>query len=141
MAKCKICFVFLSCVILLGCRKNESASGGKASINGFVELTGIVNGVYVNSARINRNTVVYIKYDATSFPGTDPSQYDNQQTVDSKGNFNFQLMFKGSYYLYATGDYFDASGYYYQVAGGTQVNINTRKATLNYDIAVSVVKP
>jgi hypothetical protein len=141
MNKYKVCYVFLICLVFLGCRKNESASGGKASINGFVELTGTVNGVYVNGARISRNTVVYIKYDATSFPGSDVSQYDSQQNVDSKGNFNFQLMFKGSYYLYAIGDYFDANGYYYQVAGGTQVNINTRKATLNYDIGVAVVKP
>ena len=141
MAKYKIYFVFLSCLILLGCRKNASGSGGKAQITGYVELTGVVDGINVNGARINRNTVVFIKYGATSFPGTDISQYDSQQNVDSKGNFDFGLMFEGSYYLYATGDYFDVNGFYYSVSGGTQVNINTRKANLNYDIAVSVVKP
>lgn len=127
--------------MFFGCRKNESASGGKAQINGFVELTGTINGIYVSNARISRNTVVYIKYGATSFPGTDISQYDNQQNVDSKGNFNFGLMFEGSYYLYATGDYIDGYGYTYSVSGGTQVNITTRKANLNYDIAVEKTKP
>ncbi|HXD92311.1 MAG TPA: hypothetical protein VNX01_03820, partial [Bacteroidia bacterium] len=92
MVNYRICFVFLLCVILFGCRKNESASGGKAAINGFVEFTGIINGIYVSNVRISRGTVVYIKYDATSFPGTDISQYDSQQNVDAKGNFNFQLM-------------------------------------------------
>ena len=136
MVKYKIYFVFLLCFVLFGCRKNESASGGKASISGFVEFTGIINGIYVSNAHISRNTVVYIKYDATTFPGTDVSQYDSQQNVDSKGNFNFGLMFEGNYYLYATGDYIDGYGYSYAVSGGTQVNITSRKANLNYDIAV-----
>ena len=140
MIKYLICSLLLLAFILSGCRMNESASGGKASIYGFVELTGTVNGYQVSGARISNQTTVYIKYGATSFPGTDPSQYDSQQNVDSKGNFNFGTMFMGSYYLYAVGYYVDKNLFVYHVAGGTQVNITTRKANLNYDIAVKVIK-
>ena len=139
--KYKVCLILPFCFVFSGCRKNASGSGGKAQITGYVELTGVVDGINVNQARISNNTVVYIKYGATSFPGTDVSQYDSQHNVDYKGNFDFGLMFEGNYYLYVTGDYFAPNSYYYAVAGGTQVNINTRKANLNYDIAVSVVKP
>ena len=138
----KTCLLSLLCLILLGgCRKNEEASGGKAQISGFVEFTGTINGYPVSGARISRNTVVYIKYGATSFPGTDLSQYDNQQNVDSKGNFDFGTMFIGSYYLYATGVYIENNGFQTNVAGGVQVNITNRKANLNYDIAVLPIKP
>jgi hypothetical protein len=136
MIKYKIYFVSLLCLVFLGCRKNESASGGKAQINGYVELTGTVNGVYLYNKRISAGTTVFIKYGATSFPGTDISQYDSQQNVGANGTFDFSLMFEGNYYLYVTGYYVDGYGYTYPVSGGIQVNINTRKANLNYDIAV-----
>jgi hypothetical protein len=133
--------ILASCLLLLlGCRTNTQGSGGKAQIAGFVEFTGIVDGVYVTNARITTATTVFIKYGATSFPGVDISQYDSQQNVDSKGNFVFSTMFEGSYYLYATGIYVESNGFQHKVAGGVQVNITSRKANLNYDIAVVPVK-
>ncbi|HEX7413269.1 MAG TPA: hypothetical protein VF411_04420 [Bacteroidia bacterium] len=117
----------LLCLVFMGCRKNTAGSGGKASISGYVEYQG---------NRVYRNTVVFIKYGASSFPGTDVSQYDSQQNVDAQGNYNFATMFIGSYYLYARGNYIDANGFILNLTGGIQVNITDKKQNLNYDIAV-----
>lgn len=128
MLNYKIYFLLLLPIIFFGCRKNASGSGGKAQINGFVEYQG---------NKVSKNTVVYIKYGATSFPGTDISQYDSQQNVDSQGNFVFGTLFEGDYYLYATGSYIDSYNFIKTVTGGIHVTISTRKANLNYDIAVN----
>jgi hypothetical protein len=137
MYRIKVNFIVLICFSFLGCRKNESGSGGKAKISGYVEFTGKIGSINVTNARVYRSTVVYIKYGATSFPGIDELLYDGQQNVDTLGNFSFGSMFEGNYYLYARGFYTDSNDSTYLVTGGIQVNITNRKANLNYDIAVT----
>ncbi|MHB8260063.1 MAG: hypothetical protein ACYDCN_08130 [Bacteroidia bacterium] len=137
MKRLLVIIIPLWCLLFLGCRKNAQGSGGKASISGYVELTGTVDGNYIVNARVYRQTVVYIKYGATSFPGVDPSQYDSQQNVDAQGNFNFATMFMGDYYLYATGYYILPNGFIAHLTGGIQVSITNRKQSVNNNIPVN----
>lgn len=128
MNRLLIIMIPLLCVVFMGCRKNTAGSGGKASIAGYVEYQG---------NRVYRNTVVFIKYGSTSFPGTDVSQYDSQQNVDAQGNFNFATMFMGDYYLYARGSYIDPNtGFILNLTGGIQVSITNKKQNVNNNIAV-----
>jgi hypothetical protein len=137
MLKLKVYFIFLLSLSFLGCRKDKSGKGGLAMISGYVEFSGNFRGVYVSNAKIYSNATVYLKYGATSFPGADITQYDTSGAVDAHGNYGFGSMFEGNYYLYAVGNYIDPQNYSYPVTGGIQVNINNRKANLNYDIAVT----
>lgn len=133
MIKYKFLFLFFVSVLFFGCRKNTSGSGGKAQINGYLLYQGTGYLQYQNN-RVTKNAVVYIKYGASTFPGTDVSQYDSQQNTDSQGNFVFGTLFEGDYYLYATGSYILPYGFIQNVSGGIHVTITTRKVTLNYDI-------
>jgi hypothetical protein len=124
MFKYKILSLLLVCLFFLGCKKN--ATGGKASVTGFVIF---------NGARVTPCTV-YIKYGATTSPGVDPTQYDSQQNVDGTGTFTFASLYPGDYYLFAIGHYTTSLGYEV-VTGGTHVNIPHTKSTVNYDIATT----
>ena len=46
---------------------------------------------------------VYLKYDTTSWPGTDPTLYDAVTQTGQNGNCSFDKLYTGTYYIYATG--------------------------------------
>ncbi|HKC68037.1 MAG TPA: hypothetical protein VKG26_07385 [Bacteroidia bacterium] len=123
MSNYKIYSVLFLFLIFIGCKKE--GTGGKAQISGFV----IYNGTKLPGS------IVYIKYGATTFPGTDPTSYDSQQTADSQGNFVFGSMVTGNYWLFATGYYSTSLGFK-NVTGNTSVNIPHTKSNVNYDIAM-----
>ena len=127
MFKYKILSLLFLCVFFLGCKKN--ASGGKASISGVV---------YYNGSPVT-SCIVYIKYGATTSPGTDPTQYDSQVNADGTGTFTIASLYPGDYYLYAIGHYTNPSGFggYITVTGGSHANIPHTKSTVNYDIATA----
>jgi hypothetical protein len=124
MSKYKIYSILFLFIIFAGCRKNET--GGKGQISGFV----VYNGFRVPAS------VVYIKYGATQSPGTDPIDYDSQQTADSQGNFVFGSMFEGDYYLYTIGNYSTVYGFQ-KVTGGVHAIIPHQKSSVNFDIATT----
>lgn len=78
-------------VLITSCRKE--GTGGKSSVSGQVK----------HHSNPIPNAVVYIKYGATEFPGTDVSKYDNSVTADANANYNFKDLRKGDYYLYGVG--------------------------------------
>jgi hypothetical protein len=127
MSKYKIYSVFFLFLIFIGCKKE--GTGGKAQISGFV----VYNGNRVPGA------VIYIKYGATTSPGSNPAIYDSQQTSDSQGNFSFGSLTTGNYYLYAIGHYTIPNQNLgpINVSGGTAANIPHTKSTVNYDIAAT----
>ncbi|MEO8762572.1 MAG: hypothetical protein ABI388_13065 [Bacteroidia bacterium] len=112
-------------LFFLGCKKN--ASGGKAQISGQV----IFKGNLVTSG------TVYIKYGATTSPGNDPTQYDNQVYIDASGNFTIASLYPGDYYLFAIANYNVGGLGSRHVNGGTHANIPHTKSTVNYDIATA----
>jgi hypothetical protein len=85
-------------VVLLGalvvglsaCKKNQL--GGKSEVSGTVAH----HDTPIPHSR------VFIKYNATEFPGKDTSLYDAQVHADAAGKFSFNV-YKGSYYLFGYG--------------------------------------
>lgn len=90
--------------------------GGKSSINGFVS----------HHSHHVPNAIVYIKYGAVEFPGTDISKYDASVTADGSAHYEIKDLRKGEYYLYAVG--YDNS-IMETVSGGTGIKLKYNKAT------------
>lgn len=104
--------ISLLLLVFVSCKKE--GTGGKSSISGIVEHHG---------AAIP-NSVVYIKYGATDFPGTAVSAYDAQVTADASGNYKFDGLRKGDYYLYGVG--YD-NAVVAPVTGGVGVRLRTNE--------------
>ncbi len=107
---------------LISCKKNQT--GGKASLKGIVK----------HHNKAIPNAYVYIKFNATEFPGKDYQLYDTYVEADSNGNYSISF-FKGSYYIYAVGRDMDIPPPY-EVSGGLSVTLRNRE-NLVKDIAVS----
>jgi hypothetical protein len=115
---------FLPLVFLLvcaSCKKNEA--GGKAEIKGRI----------AHHSKAIGNATVYIKYDATEFPGKTVSAYDTYVKGDAQGNYSFKC-YKGDYYLYAVG--IDSLAVPTLVEGGVPVHVRS-KEFVRADIAVA----
>jgi hypothetical protein len=114
--------IALSFLILLSCKKNQV--GGSATVKGVVSHHG----------KAIADAYVYIKYDATEFPGDDYTLYNTFVKADGSGNYSIPL-YKGNYYIYARGyDYAIPSPYI--VKGGLSVSVRSSE-NLTKDIAVS----
>jgi hypothetical protein len=80
------------------------------------------------------NVSVWLKNNATEFPGTDTMVYDWNTTSDLSGVAVFENLFPGNYFLYAKG--FDATwggevhGYYPVVLNSTTITNNESYITL-----------
>jgi hypothetical protein len=72
---------------------HKEGSGGKSSVSGAV----------MHHTMLIPNAVVYIKYGATNFPGSDVSLYDASVSSDANAHYEFKDLRKGDYYLYAVG--------------------------------------
>ncbi len=103
--------IILVSLFLLGivsCKKE--GKGGKSIIKGSISHHGVsVPGL-----------PVYIKYGAVDFPGSDISNYDDETSVNSQGEYRFEELRKGDYFLFSNG--FD-NQYSEFVSGGVSVNI------------------
>jgi hypothetical protein len=106
--------------VMLGCKKN--ALGGKSHISGTV----------MHHSRFIPRARVFIKFNATEFPGKDTSLYDAKIWADDLGNYLITC-YQGSYYLYAFA-YDDQ--FAKDVNGGIPVNIRTNE-NLSLDLAVN----
>ena len=118
--------IFLSAFTVLcflaSCKKNEI--GGKSTIKGHVS----------HHSRAIAYSAVFIKFNATEFPGADTTKYDSKVRADADGNYSFKV-YKGDYYLYGFGfDYTIPSPYH--VVGGLHVHIRNRE-TVDTDVAVT----
>jgi hypothetical protein len=83
--------LLISVLIISSCHKE--GEGGKSSVSGNVK----------HHSKLIPNAVVYIKYGAKEFPGTDVSKYDASVTADSNAHYEFKSLYKGDYYLYGVG--------------------------------------
>jgi hypothetical protein len=103
----------------------KEGPGGKSSISGAV----------MHHEIIIPNSTVYIKYNATEFPGTDLSKYDASTTADASAHYEFKGLRKGDYYLYGVGfDNMIAD----EVTGGIHVKI---KYNTDSEADVPVTEP
>ncbi|MEM9022329.1 MAG: hypothetical protein AAGB22_01210 [Bacteroidota bacterium] len=117
-------------LLMVACGDDDSdevmaGPGGNAVISGNVQHH------EVNIPNAN----VFIKYDATEFPGTDVSVYDDSQVSGSvDGSYQFSGLQVGNYYLFSVG--YD-SAVSDQVLGGLPVVISEDTQTRSIDIPVT----
>jgi hypothetical protein len=106
-------------IFLSACKKNQL--GGKS----------IIRGVVSHHSKVIPNSIVYIKFNAKEFPGTDVSQYDSQFKTDADGKYQFNC-YKGDYYLYGLGYDPGVPG---NVSGGIPVHIrNNEKVDIDVPV-------
>ncbi|MBI2967508.1 MAG: hypothetical protein HYY40_06820 [Bacteroidetes bacterium] len=84
--------LFILLLVLTGwyC-KPKAGSGGKAKLSVHF---------YEKDKDPVFEGIIYIKYNATTFPGTDPSVYDEFQVTDYGAKVIFENLRQGEYYLY-----------------------------------------
>ncbi|HNS12044.1 MAG TPA: hypothetical protein PKM97_05475 [Bacteroidia bacterium] len=83
------------------------------------------------------NIPVYLKKNATTFPGIDTALYEYKTIADSDGKARFEKLFPGNYYLFAQGyDYYFGA----DVIGSTPIvltNPGLQDKGLNITLMVS----
>lgn len=118
----KISLLIILFTSTYSCKKNQI--GGKATLKGRV----------LHHSKPIPNAIIYIKYNATEFPGDDYKLYDTSVEADASGNYSLAL-YKGSYYIYASGLDLDIAAPF-KVVGGLSISIRS-KESLTKDIAVT----
>ena len=95
-----IAVVTLLVLTLGGCKKN---SDSQQIIQGTLSLDIQV----MHHSWVVPNIPLYLKKDATEFPGNDTSIYELKTYADSDGKALFEKLYPGKYYLFAKGyDYY-----------------------------------
>ena len=125
MKNFKYIFLIICALSFFGCKKNQL--GGKSDIKGKVTH----HDVAIPNAR------VYIKFNATEFPGTDVSVYDTFIDADHNGNFEIKKIYHGSYYFYAVGTDPAISSIADNVKGGTALKVKMLKEVTGFVVPVS----
>lgn len=118
----KISILMFLVLGFISCKKNQT--GGKASVEGIVAH----HGKPIPDAH------VYVKFNATEFPGEDYTNYDTYVKADANGFYKISF-YKGTYYIYARGYDMDIPSPYI-VQGGLTVSLRNHE-NLKKDIAVS----
>jgi len=124
---------FLTLFILIfltssSCRK-EDLSGGV--VKGKYKIIVTVK----HHDRILSGITVYLKYNATEFPGHDTTLYDWNQPSDISGIVFFDEMFDGNYFLYGKGI---DTGIGVEVIGAAPLIVND-STTVNDEIYVTLM--
>jgi hypothetical protein len=116
----KFLFLILVALSFQGCKKNQL--GGKSTISGSV----------MHHSGLIPHARVFIKFNATEFPGPDTTRYDSKTIAGADAKYSFST-YKGDYYLYAVG--FDP-GIKKVVNGGVPVRVRN-KENVHADLAVT----
>jgi len=109
--------VFVSC--------DKAGTGGQATINGHVK--------HHNTSV--PGSMVYLKYGAVEFPGSDIDLYD-ESTLSSSGDghYEFKSLKKGDYYIYGVGYDSTISA---AVVGGVPLKIKKKTEIVEMDVPVT----
>lgn len=121
MKNFKYIFLIICALSFFGCKKNQL--GGKSNIKGKV----------MHHSTAIPNARVYIKFNATEFPGKDISAYDTYIDADHNGNFLVDKIYRGNYYFYAVG-YDDAINQ--AVTGGIALKVKMLKEITGFEVPV-----
>ena len=89
----------LAAVLLVSCGKDDHSGGPGPILTGKNKL--VVSVMHHTYAVAGVN--VFLKNNATEFPGPDTSLYEWQATSDPSGIAVFENLFEGNYFLYAKG--------------------------------------
>ena len=77
---------------------------------------------------------VYIKFNATEFPGKDVSAYNTYIDADHNGNFLIEKIYHGKYYFYAV--WIDNS-IGQPVSGGIALKVKMLKEVTGFEVPVT----
>ena len=121
---CSAIICSLIIITIVACKKE--GMGGKATLAGAVK----------HHTMVIPNSIVYIKYGAKEFPGTDITNYNFKVTADISGKYAINNLASGDYYLYCIG-YDQAASE--TVFGGifAKIKWTDRKKETNIDIQVT----
>ena len=122
MKNFKYIFLIVCALSFFGCKKNQL--GGKSNIKGKVTH----HDVAIPNAK------VYIKFNATEFPGTDVSVYNTVIDADQNGNFLIEHIYHGNYYFYAVGTDASISS---TVKGGVALKVKMLKEVTGFVVPVT----
>ena len=101
-----VVFTIVSC--------HKEGTGGRSNVSGYAK----------HHDKPIPDCIIYIKYGAKDFPGTDISKYDASVTADANAYYEFKDLRKGDYYLYGVG-YDD--GIMEAVTGGIAIKLKYNK--------------
>jgi hypothetical protein len=82
---------------VLSCKKEKPGNGPFVQGNISVQITAMHHSWSVSGI------TVFIRKDATEWPGEDTTLYTARATTDNGGNAVFSNLFHGNYYIYAKG--------------------------------------
>ena len=120
-------FIYLALLLLTvsfySCDPDDPGLGGESSVSGKV----------VHHDDPIPNALVFIKFGAKEFPGSDSTVYDLSVIADQNGDYSITGLKKGDYYLYGTG--FDAA-INQAVFGGIPISLG-KKEDLSSDLPVT----
>lgn len=96
MTLTKVTFA-LSIILLFACNKEKNDN--PVVISGAISLE-----VHAVHHTLDVPAImIYLKKDATTFPGNDSSIYSYRGMTDGYGKHTFEKLFPGNYYVYASG--------------------------------------
>jgi len=125
MKNFKYVFLIICALSFFGCKKNQL--GGKSNIKGKV----MHHDTPIPFAR------VYIKFNATEFPGADVSAYNTYIDADHNGNFLIEKIYHGKYYFYAVGSDPGVSAVANNVKGGVALKVKMLKEVKGFEVPVT----
>lgn len=111
MKKAIVLFLATTLFLFVSCKKNQL--GGKSTVHGVV----------AHHDKPIPHARVFIKFNATEFPGADTAAYDAHVVAGHHGEYSFDC-YKGDYYLYGYG--FD-TGINETVSGGLPVKVRHKE--------------
>ena len=127
--------IILAFLLFLSCKKESGSTDSQGSVVVKGNIALVVTAMH--HSWVVPNIRVFLKKDVTSWPGRDTTLYTWKAITDASGGVIFRDLFKGNYYLYATG--FD-SNFGANVIGYMPVNLNDTTAAGNeadYTLMVS----
>jgi hypothetical protein len=120
------CLILISSLLVISC--NKPGTGGDVSLAVWVK----------HHNELIPGAIVYIKYGAREFPGTDVSKYDDKAVCGTEGHglghTHFKNLRKGRYYLYSVG--WDHA-INMEVTGGIPVVIDQKAGELMVTVPVT----
>jgi hypothetical protein len=124
-------FLLFTCFVFSSCKKSGvTDSQGNVIVKGEIQLTVHVLHHSWGVSYIN----VYLKRNATQFPGRDSTKYELMVQADPDGYAVFENLYPGNYYAYTSGQdyYFGAPviGYMPFVLNSSSVVNNKASLTL-----------
>ena len=123
----KYIFILSVSIVLFSCKKEKESS---PSVTGTI----ILNVHAIHHSWDVSNVKIYIKANASVFPGADSTQYDRYIFSDGYGKVSFTQLTPGNYYIYASG--FDAV-WSANVIGYKLINL-TKENLINNEMSVTL---